>query len=126
MQLQPDVHVEGKGWVSKGYYGLDQGPIIMMIENYRTGLIWRLMRRSLSSSTAAAGRFRGGWLGIWICVYPRHLRLIFNRVVRQAGFRLVPTLFGICAPRLSRAKSFHHFQCAASRLRVDQPPALFS
>ena len=32
----------GKGWVSKGYYGLDQGPIIMMIENYRTGLIWRL------------------------------------------------------------------------------------
>ena len=35
----------GKGWVSKGYFGLDQGPIIMMIENYRTGLIWRLMRR---------------------------------------------------------------------------------
>ncbi len=24
---------KGKGWVSKGYYGLDQGPIVMMIEN---------------------------------------------------------------------------------------------
>ena len=54
----------GKGWVSKGYYGLDQGPIIMMIENYRTGLIWRLMRRSyyIVNGLRRAG-FRGGWLG---------------------------------------------------------------
>ena len=53
-----------KGWVSKGYYGLDQGPIIMMIENYRTGLIWRLMRRSpvIVEGLRRAG-FRGGWLG---------------------------------------------------------------
>ena len=53
-----------KGWISKGYYGLDQGPIIMMIENYRTGLIWRLMRRSsyiVNGLRRAA--FRGGWLG---------------------------------------------------------------
>ena len=32
------------GWVSLGYYGLDQGPIVVMIENYRTGFLWRLMR----------------------------------------------------------------------------------
>ena len=53
----------GKGWVSKGYFGLDQGPIIMMIENYRTGLIWRLMRRSpyIISGLRRAG-FRGGWI----------------------------------------------------------------
>ena len=54
-----------KGWISKGYYGLDQGPIIMMIENYRTGLIWRLMRRSsyiVNGLRRAA--FRGGWLGL--------------------------------------------------------------
>jgi hypothetical protein len=25
-----------KEWISKGYYGLDQGPIVMMIENYRS------------------------------------------------------------------------------------------
>ena len=54
----------GKGWVSKGYYGLDQGPIIMMIENYRTGLIWRLMRRCphIVNGLRRAG-FQGGWLG---------------------------------------------------------------
>src|SRR5829696_4651059 len=34
-----------RGWHSKGYYGLDQGPIILMIENYRSGFLWRLMRQ---------------------------------------------------------------------------------
>jgi len=27
-------------WFDKDYLGLDQGPILIMIENYRTGLIW--------------------------------------------------------------------------------------
>jgi len=60
----PTFTSKGKGWVSKGYYGLDQGPIIMMIENYRTGLIWRLMRRSplIIEGLRRAG-FCGGWLG---------------------------------------------------------------
>lgn len=53
-----------KGWVSKGYYGLDQGPIVMMIENYRSGLLWRLMRQCpyIINGLRRAG-FRGGWLG---------------------------------------------------------------
>ena len=51
------------GWVSQGYYGLDQGPIVMMIENYRSGLIWRLMRQCphIVKGLQRAG-FRGGWL----------------------------------------------------------------
>jgi hypothetical protein len=55
---------KGKGWVSEGYYGLDQGPIVMMIENYRSGLIWRLMRQCphIVKGLSRAG-FRGGWLG---------------------------------------------------------------
>ncbi len=55
---------KGKGWVSQGYYGLDQGPIVMMIENYRSGLLWRLMRRCpyVVKGLRRAG-FRGGWLG---------------------------------------------------------------
>ncbi|NWF88675.1 MAG: Tat pathway signal protein [Ignavibacteriaceae bacterium] len=28
-------------WFDKDYLGLDQGPILIMIENYRTGLIWK-------------------------------------------------------------------------------------
>jgi hypothetical protein len=55
---------KAKGWVSQGYYGLDQGPIVMMIENYRSGLLWRLMRRCpyIVNGLRRAG-FRGGWLG---------------------------------------------------------------
>lgn len=51
------------GWISKGYYGLDQGPITLMIENYRTGFFWRLMRQSpyLKMGLQRAG-FSGGWL----------------------------------------------------------------
>jgi hypothetical protein len=52
-----------KGWISKGYYGLDQGPIILMIENYRSGFLWRLMRRCpyIVEGLRRAG-FSGGWL----------------------------------------------------------------
>jgi len=30
------------GWFAPGYLAIDQGPIVPMIENYRTGLCWRL------------------------------------------------------------------------------------
>ncbi|MGH7510761.1 MAG: glucoamylase family protein [Gemmatimonadales bacterium] len=51
------------GWISKGYYGLDQGPIVLMIENYRSGFLWRLMRQCpyLVTGLRRAG-FRDGWL----------------------------------------------------------------
>ncbi|MEO6683481.1 MAG: glucoamylase family protein [Ginsengibacter sp.] len=29
-------------WYSDGYLAIDQGPIVVMIENYRTGLLWNL------------------------------------------------------------------------------------
>ena len=52
------------GWVSLGYYGLDQGPIVAMIENYRTGFLWRLMRNCpyIVEGLRRAG-FKGGWIG---------------------------------------------------------------
>ena len=51
------------GWISQGYYGLDQGPIVAMIENYRSGFLWRLMQRCpyLVVGLRRAG-FSGGWL----------------------------------------------------------------
>ncbi len=51
------------GWISKGYYGLDQGPIVMMIENYRTGFLWELMKKCpvIVEGLRKAG-FKGGWL----------------------------------------------------------------
>jgi hypothetical protein len=50
-------------WVTPYHFGVDQGPIILMIENYRTGLIWDIMRRSpyIVSGLKEAG-FNGGWL----------------------------------------------------------------
>jgi hypothetical protein len=29
-------------WYAKSHLAIDQGPIIVMIENYRTGLLWKL------------------------------------------------------------------------------------
>jgi hypothetical protein len=54
----------GRAWVSSGHYGLDQGIALLMIENYRTEQIWRLMRGCpyVRNGLHRAG-FRGGWLG---------------------------------------------------------------
>jgi hypothetical protein len=29
-------------WFASSYLAIDQGPIVVMIENYRSGLLWRL------------------------------------------------------------------------------------
>jgi hypothetical protein len=51
------------GWVDADYVGIDEGPILAMIENYRSDLVWRVMRRSpyLQQGLERAG-FTGGWL----------------------------------------------------------------
>jgi len=53
-----------QGWVADGFYGLDQGLIVVMIENFRSRLIWQLLRRCryIAQGLRRAG-FRGGWLG---------------------------------------------------------------
>jgi hypothetical protein len=50
-------------WVSPYHFGIDQGPIALMIENYRTGLVWKLMRDSLP---IALGLRRAGFAGGWL------------------------------------------------------------
>jgi len=51
------------GWVGDDYLGIDQGPIILMIENYRSGFVWNVMRKNahVRRGLARAG-FTGGWL----------------------------------------------------------------
>jgi hypothetical protein len=51
------------GWVADDQIGIDQGPIVAMIENHRTALIWRLMRDEpvVRRGLVRAG-FSGGWL----------------------------------------------------------------
>lgn len=51
------------GWVDGDYIGIDQGAIVAMLENYRTGLIWRTMRRNRYIRRGLErARFTGGWL----------------------------------------------------------------
>jgi len=37
-----DAFNESKDWYAKSHLAIDQGPIIVMIENYRSGLLWKL------------------------------------------------------------------------------------
>jgi hypothetical protein len=37
-----DAFCEDKGWYADSYLGIDQGPIVIMIENHRSALLWRL------------------------------------------------------------------------------------
>ena len=37
-----DAFNEGSDWYADTFLAIDQGPIILMIENYRTGLLWKL------------------------------------------------------------------------------------
>ena len=61
--LQHGRIVPELGWFDTDYLGIDQGPIVAMIENHRTDLIWRHMRRNahLIRGLRRAG-FTGGWL----------------------------------------------------------------
>jgi hypothetical protein len=50
-------------WRSEGYFGLDQGIVVLMIENYRSQLIWKLMRKCPHIGTGLRNAdFRGGWM----------------------------------------------------------------
>lgn len=59
----PDRRGHPHGWVSAFHYGLNQGPIVLMVENYRNNFLWQLMRRCpyLVDGLQRAG-FTGGWL----------------------------------------------------------------
>jgi len=59
----PEKTTNPNGWVSPRQFGLNQGPIILMIENYNSGLIWKIMKKCphIITGLRRAG-FTGGWL----------------------------------------------------------------
>lgn len=54
----PDV-----GWIARDHLGIDQGPILTMLENHRSELIWRTMQKNpyIRKGLREIG-FTGGWL----------------------------------------------------------------
>jgi hypothetical protein len=59
----PETTRNPHGWVSPWVFGLNQGPIILMIENFESEFIWKTVRKCsyISAGLRVAG-FRGGWL----------------------------------------------------------------
>lgn len=55
--------IAGMGWADEDYIGIDQGPIVLMIENHRSQLVWNVMRKNphIRRGLQRAG-FTGGWL----------------------------------------------------------------
>jgi hypothetical protein len=62
-QVQMGKIVPGVGWFDHDYLGIDQGPIVAMIENHRSELVWKTMRKNphVIRGLKRAG-FSGGWL----------------------------------------------------------------
>lgn len=52
-----------EGWVDRDYLGIDQGPILIQLENHRSRFVWELMRKNkyIVEGLKKAG-FKGGWL----------------------------------------------------------------
>jgi hypothetical protein len=64
--FNPTFSVQPKhehGWVSPYHFGLNQGPIVLMIENHRTDFLWSLLRPCPYLVTGLRrADFTGGWL----------------------------------------------------------------
>jgi hypothetical protein len=63
--FNPTFPVPGvpNGWVSPWHFGINEGPIVVMIANHQSGLIWQLTRSCapIVAGLRIAG-FTGGWL----------------------------------------------------------------
>ena len=55
--------VSDQAWFSDDYLGIDQGPIVLMAENLRSGLVWNVMKKNpyIVRGLCKAG-FTGGWI----------------------------------------------------------------
>ncbi len=59
----PEKGRNPNGWVAPWQCGLNQGPIILMIENYKSGLIWKTMKKCPHIINGLRrANFTGGWL----------------------------------------------------------------
>jgi hypothetical protein len=57
-----DAFSESRDWWSDDHLAIDQGPIVAMIENYRSGLLWRLF---MGAPEVRAGLARLGFTSPW-------------------------------------------------------------
>jgi len=65
-------------WVTPYHFGIDQGLVVLMIENYRTGLLWDIVRRGKPMAGLLRAGFRDGWLDF--SKRERSFVILINRV----------------------------------------------
>lgn len=58
-----DSFNETENWYAKSHLAIDQGPIVVMIENYRTGLLWKLF---MSCPEVKQGLKKLGFQSPWL------------------------------------------------------------
>lgn len=58
-----DAYSETHQWIANSYLAIDQGPIVVMIENYRTGLLWKLF---MQDADIQKGLKKLGFSSPWI------------------------------------------------------------
>jgi hypothetical protein len=58
-----DAFCEQRDWFANTFLAIDQGPIVVMVENHRTGLLWRLF---MSVPEVRQGLLRLGFSSPWL------------------------------------------------------------
>ncbi len=63
LSVPVDAPGRTRGWFDDHYLAIDEGPILIMLENYRSDFVWRIMRNNeyIRRGLERAG-FQGGWL----------------------------------------------------------------
>jgi hypothetical protein len=70
------------GWVDTVQLGIDQGPIVLMIENWRSDFVWKVMRRN---PYIRKGLQRAGFTGGWLCMKRAGAHPVRDRDACSAG-----------------------------------------
>ena len=53
----------GNNWYDHMYLGIDQGPVLIQLENYETGFVWDLMKKNkYIVNGLRKASFKGGWI----------------------------------------------------------------
>jgi len=76
-QVVPEV-----GWFDTVQLGIDQGPIVLMIENWRSDFVWKVMRRN---PYIRKGLEQAGFTSGWLCAKPVGAHPVRDQKACSAG-----------------------------------------
>lgn len=93
------------GWIASDTLAIDQGPIVMMLENHRSGFFWSLASKNkiLSEGLSKAG-FSGGWLQNSLNSGTRATAAIFSVPGKGAPFIPPKSIVPMPGPVLCRPR----------------------